>query len=292
MEAAGLGIFMLSAVVFATLLEHPSSPFRAAIGDPLFRRIPMGLAMGLTAMGIMYSPWGQRSGAHINPAVTLTFYRLGKIARWDAVFYVVAQFVGGLAGVVLPAVLIGRYMAAPSVNYLATVPGEQGVAITFVAECTIAFILMAVVLIAMNDDRLAPLTGGFAGLLVAIYVIVEAPFSGFGMNPARTLASALPAWLWTSFLVCAGQGAWRGSLREAVPPQYHALHFSLRVCGTGLKRDYAGRSDEVLLWRMIIIMTSHYWYRGRRRNARLSYGPLWQTHSASGARRISASRKR
>lgn len=199
MEAAGLGIFMLSAVVFATLLEHPSSPFRAAIGDPLLRRIPMGLAMGLTAMGIMYSPWGQRSGAHINPAVTLTFYRLGKIARWDAVFYVVAQFVGGLAGVVLPAVLIGRYMADPSVNYLATVPGEQGVAITFVAECTIAFILMAVVLIAMNDDCLAPLTGGFAGLLVAIYVIVEAPFSGFGMNPARTLASALPAWLWTSF---------------------------------------------------------------------------------------------
>jgi aquaporin Z len=51
----------------------------------------------------------------------------------------------------------------------------------------------------MNHDRLAPLTGFFAGILVATYVIVEAPFSGFGMNPARTFASALPAWLWTSF---------------------------------------------------------------------------------------------
>lgn len=67
------------------------------------------------------------------------------------------------------------------------------------AELVIAFILMIVLLISMNHDRLAPLTGFFAGILVATYVIVEAPFSGFGMNPARTFASALPAWLWTSF---------------------------------------------------------------------------------------------
>lgn len=198
MEAAGLGLFMLSAVVFATMLEHPSSPVRAAIENPLYRRLPMGLAMGLTAIGIIYSPWGKRSGAHINPAVTLTFYRLGKIAHWDAVFYVVAQFVGGLAGVVLPAVFIGQYMAHPSVNYVATVPGEHGAAIAFIAEFTIAFILMTVVLISINTVRLAPCTGLFAGILVSAYVIVESPFSGFGMNPARTFASALPGWVWTS----------------------------------------------------------------------------------------------
>lgn len=96
MEAAGLGLFMLSAVVVATVIEHPSSPVRAAIDNPLLRRIPMGLAMGLTAIGIIYSPWGKRSGAHINPAVTLTFYRLGKMARWDAILYVLAQCVGGV----------------------------------------------------------------------------------------------------------------------------------------------------------------------------------------------------
>ena len=63
--------------------------------------------MGLTAIGIFYSPWGQRSGAHMNPAVTLTFLSLGKIAPWDAFFYIVFQFLGGIAGVLVASFLIG-----------------------------------------------------------------------------------------------------------------------------------------------------------------------------------------
>src|SRR5713226_9052868 len=88
MEAAGLGLFMVSACVFATLLESPGSPARRAIPSDFLRRALMGLAMGLTAVGIIYSPWGQRSGAHINPAVTFTFLRLRKIEPWEAFFYI------------------------------------------------------------------------------------------------------------------------------------------------------------------------------------------------------------
>src|SRR4051794_10239121 len=87
MEAAGLGLFMVSAGLFGTLLGHPESPAVRAITDPLPRRVLMGLAMGLTAVGIIYSPWGKQSGAHLNPATTLMFWRLGKVAGWDAVFY-------------------------------------------------------------------------------------------------------------------------------------------------------------------------------------------------------------
>src|SRR5262245_6849007 len=105
-EASGLGLFMLSACLFVSLLEHPNSPIRHAVADPFLRRIPMGLATGLTAVAIVYSPWGQRSGAHLNPAVTLTFYRLGKIAPWDALFYVSAQFVGAVAGVGVAATML------------------------------------------------------------------------------------------------------------------------------------------------------------------------------------------
>jgi hypothetical protein len=68
---------MISAGAFVTLIEYPGSPVQQAIADPDIRRALIGLAMGLTANGIIYSPWGQRSGAHINPSVILTFLRLG-----------------------------------------------------------------------------------------------------------------------------------------------------------------------------------------------------------------------
>jgi len=115
MEAAELGIFMVSACVFATILEYPASPARQGVADPFLRRILMGLAMGLTAVGLIYSPWGKQSEAHLNPSVTLTFFRLGKVKPWDALFYIVAQFVGGIAGVLVAAAVLGNLIAHPSV---------------------------------------------------------------------------------------------------------------------------------------------------------------------------------
>jgi aquaporin Z len=197
MEAAGLGIFMVSAGIFGTILEYPGSPVRQAIADPVLRRVLMGMVMGFTAIGIIYSPWGKQSGAHINPAVTLTFFRLGKINPWDAVFYVAAQFVGGVVGVLLVSTSLGNAFASPPVSFVTTVPGVQGPAVAFVAEAAISFLLMSVVLVATNRETLARHTGLFAGALVALYIVVEAPLSGMSMNPARTLGSALPAGLWT-----------------------------------------------------------------------------------------------
>lgn len=201
MEAAGLGLFMISACVFATILEHPASPIRQAVTDPFLRRIPMGLAMGLTAVAIIYSPWGQQSGAHLNPSVTLAFLRLGKVHPWDGLFYVLAQFAGGVAGVLLAVSILGHRIADPSVNYVATIPGLGGAGIAFLAEFVISFGLMSVVLVVSNTDRLARFTGLFAGILVATYITVEAPLSGMSMNPARSLGSALPAQAWMALWV-------------------------------------------------------------------------------------------
>jgi len=196
MEAAGLGLFMISAGLFGTLLFHPGSPVVALLPDPLARRALMGLIMGLTAITIIYSPWGQQSGAHLNPAVTLTFWRLGKIASWDALFYVAAQFAGGALGVLVVLALLGAIFADPPVSYVATVPGAGGSALALLAEAVISFGLMTMILFATNTPRLMRLTGVFAGGLVALYITFEAPLSGMSMNPARTLASALPGSLW------------------------------------------------------------------------------------------------
>src|SRR5262249_7130957 len=110
MEAAGLGIILISACVVDALLEYPLSPVRQTLPDPDIRTILRGLTRGLTVVGLVYSPWGKQSGAHFNPAVTLTFYWVGKVPAWDACFYTVGQFLGGLAGVLLAAAMLGPWL--------------------------------------------------------------------------------------------------------------------------------------------------------------------------------------
>lgn len=200
-EATGLGVFMLSACLFTALLFHPASPVASTVTTPILRRLLMGAAMGTTAIAIIYSPWGKRSGAHINPATTLTFFRLGKIAPTDAAFYVAAQFSGGLTGVMVASLLLGKAIAEPAVNYAATLPGEFGNAPAFLGEILITFVLMSVILRVSNAKRWNQFTGLCAGLLVATYITLESPISGMSMNPARTLASAVPARAWMSLWI-------------------------------------------------------------------------------------------
>lgn len=197
-EAWGLGTVLVSAVLFKALLEYPGWGLPEWLPDPDRRRLLIAFGMGLTVVCISYSPWGKRSGTHINPAITFTFWRLGKIRTADALFYVASQFAGGTAGVLLSAFLLGPVIAAPSVNYAATVPGPMGAGVAFVCEFGVAFLTMTVVLQTSNRPRFAPFTGLFIGGLIVLYVGFESPFSGFSMNPARTFASALPAGVWTA----------------------------------------------------------------------------------------------
>jgi len=197
MEAWGLGVFMVSAGLFSTLFEYSGSPLHGALPDPDIRRGLVGLAMGFTAIGVIYSPWGRQSGAHINPAVTLAFLRLGKVARTDALFYIFAQFIGGTAGILLVAVLLGSSFTAPPVALIATVPGWGGEWPAFAAEFTISAGLMWAVLFFNSRKRLQAFTGLAAGILVALFILFEAPLSGMSMNPARTFASAAAGGAWT-----------------------------------------------------------------------------------------------
>jgi len=203
MEAAELGIFMISACVFTALIQYPGSPVHDLLPDPFLRRLFTGLAMACTAVLLVFSGWGKQSGAHFNPAVTLTFLRLKKIRPWDAVFYVLAQFMGGLLGVLIASVLVGMAIAHPTVHYAVTAP-NAGWKIAFLAEVIISFFLFLTVLIVSNTKNLARYAGFFSGALVATYITFEAPFSGMSMNPARSFASALPARafddLWIYFL--------------------------------------------------------------------------------------------
>jgi aquaporin Z len=192
---------MISACSFGTLLGHPDSAVVRFVRDPTRLRVLMGLAMGLTAVAIIYSSFGKRSGAHINPAATLTFLRLGKIEPMDALFYIAAQFAGAIAGVGLAGIVLGSWLSHPSVDYVVTLPGRYGYWWAFVAEVGITFLLMSVILRVSNRPKLNRYTGMLAGALVTIYITIEAPISGMSMNPARTLGSALSASNWTAIWI-------------------------------------------------------------------------------------------
>lgn len=195
-EAGGLFLFLSIASLLAVLLEHPDSPVNQAVKDATLRHALLGLGMGTYIAALVYSPWGKKSGAHINPAVTWTFFRLGKIKFADAIFYTLAQFLGAIIAAQLMAVLLGELYKNPAINYNLTLPGADGMFVAFIAEFMISFLLMLVVLIAMNSKKLEPFVGAFTGLLIACYLAFELPYSGMSLNPARTFGSAFLARDW------------------------------------------------------------------------------------------------
>jgi aquaporin Z len=203
-EAALLGIFLISAAVVTTIVDHPSSPLRRVLPEPFGRRALTGLAMGFTAAALVYSPWGRRSGAHFNPSVTLTFYRLGKIRGRDAAGYVAGQFAGAVTGIAVAAAFLSPWIADPTVSFVATLPGPSGEAAAFAGELGISFLLMLTVLTVSNHARLTRFTGVVAACLVAAFITFEAPLSGMSMNPARTfgpsLVGGLAQGLWLYFV--------------------------------------------------------------------------------------------
>jgi aquaporin Z len=197
-EGTELAIFMISACFATVYLFDPSYPALHLLPSAAIRRLLMGSAMGATAVLIIRSPMGKRSGAHFNPAITLIYLRLGKIARWDANFYVVFQFIGGVLGVAVSALVLGSSLAAPTADYAVTVPGQYGTAAAFFAELFMSMLLMGVVLCFSNRPSLANYTSYLVGILITLYVFFFAPVSGFSINPARTTGSAVFAHVWTA----------------------------------------------------------------------------------------------
>ncbi len=200
-EALGLAIFMLSACFFGAMLFAEKSTWRLAIPGEMPRNVLMGIAMGGTALFIFYSPWTAPSGSQINPAVTITFLRLGKMCRYDVLFFVLAQLIGGTVAVWLMQWLMGDILTSMPVNSVSTVPGKGGAGWALVTEFFIAFATMTMVLFTSHREKLKEYTRILAGCLVCAWVIIAGPVSGFGMNPARSLASALPSGTWTSFWI-------------------------------------------------------------------------------------------
>jgi aquaporin Z len=200
-EALGLAIFMISACFFSAMFFSRQSPWYSLFPSYMARNLVMGAMMGLSALFIFYSKWTAPSGSHINPAVTLTFLRLNKMCRYDATFFMLFQAMGGILAVCLMQLIMGPLLTTEPVHYAVTVPGKYGIIPALITEFLISFVTMIMVLFTAHRDKWKRYTRIFAAFLVFTWVMLAGPISGFGMNPARSLASALPSGIWTTFWI-------------------------------------------------------------------------------------------
>ncbi|XP_051145932.1 probable aquaporin NIP-type [Andrographis paniculata] len=144
------------------------------------------MAWGLIVMVMIYSV-GHISGAHFNPAVTISFAIFRQFPAKQVPLYILAQFTGSiLASVTLYLVLDLR-----KEDYFGTVPVGSNVQ-SFIVEIITSFLLMFVISGVATDNRaIGELAGIAIGMTILINVIVAGPVSGASMNPARSIGPAI-----------------------------------------------------------------------------------------------------
>ena len=200
MEASEIAILMLSTCISGTLLYSRDSPLIRGDVSRTLRSMLMGAAVAITTFLIIRSPFGRRSGAHFNPSLTLAFFWLGRVHRWDAAGYILSHFAGAIAGVLAARQIVGVSLSVPPVRYMITLPGDYGSPVAFLGEFLLAALLMSVVLYASNHRLLVRFSPLFVALVTVCYYGFSSSISGFSVNPARSFSSALFAWIW--------QGIW------------------------------------------------------------------------------------
>jgi len=200
MEGAEIGSLMICICTAGVLLYSSASPIQSLALSSGTSAALMGTAVASATYVIIRSPFGRRSGAHLNPAVTLSFLWLGRIRHWDAAAYITSHFVGGAAGVLVARELFGTRLSEKSVQYLVTVPGVYGEGVAFLAELILSALFMGIVLFAANHRFLTRFSPLFVALVTVVYYAACPSISGFSVNPARSFASPLFASIW--------QGIW------------------------------------------------------------------------------------
>jgi len=169
-EGGFLGLFVLAAGIVSAWLQ-------AADGDaPAWRHVLAGVVPGLLLMAMIYSPWGRRSGSHMNPAITLAYLRLGKMGRWDGVFYILAQVAGALAAVLL---LRSGALLPPATapSSLAAGGGPSNPWLAWAAQFLLSAAAMLLILFTSNHASWFRWTGVAYGLLAMLVVACVSPLA-------------------------------------------------------------------------------------------------------------------
>jgi aquaporin Z len=197
-EFVGTALLLLGGLSAICLDFAPGSPVASAVPDHSARLLITGLLFAGTGSLVAVSPLGRRSGAHLNPSVTLAFWRRGHMHPHDLVGYVVAQVSGAFAGTALVRWWWGS--KARAVELGVTQPGHAIGTGAVGVEAFMTFLLVLGILLMVSSAKTARWTPLLVWILVAVLVWQGAPWTGTSLNAARSLAPAAlaphTAYLW------------------------------------------------------------------------------------------------
>jgi aquaporin Z len=145
----------------------------------------IAITFGLIVMGMIYA-FGDVSGAHMNPAVTMAFAYAKKFPWKEVPGYVISQIIGAFA-----ASLILLYLFPESETLGATLPAIDNMRV-FVLEVILSFFLMVVIInVSTGSKEIGPIAGIAIGGVVLLEAMFAGPITGASMNPARSIAPAV-----------------------------------------------------------------------------------------------------
>ena len=198
-EFFGTALLLLGGLSLVIFMFGAGSPMAELIPIVKLRQVITGFLFGSIGASIALSPIGKVSGAHINPAVTMTFWLFGKIEGRLAVTYILAQMTGAIFGC-LPLLFWGQM--GRSIEFGATIPGEgYSLQTVMLAEIITTFTMVSLLVIFIGFRQIRQFTPFMFPFLYAIMVPLEAAISGTSTNPARSLGPAVISGQWEGWWI-------------------------------------------------------------------------------------------
>ena len=189
-EIVGTFILVYAVCTAATVYSGPKI-VEGVVGLDKLSTIGMGILSAFVIIAITYAT-AYRSGAIINPAVTVALLVTNKIRAKDAALYIPCQLLGAVLGAAVVYSMFGGTMAASL-----TLPADNNVYRAFILETIMTFTAIYVILTTLHNikNKIAYAVGLLAiGFAFGFNVILGGNVSGASMNPARSFGPALIVW--------------------------------------------------------------------------------------------------